>query len=114
MSHDISIDFEGKSSSFDELTRFVEAFFNGAAEFESRETNNCHWIIIKLSGRPSHFQYEIAKYPLSELGYPADRWIEFWFYGDSAGITTRMQDDYTNTLAEGLANFIRRAIYFVK
>lgn len=64
----------------------------------------CSWQtdrwFITLPGKPT--------WPFASLGIngpplQSERWIEVWIGKDSVDVMTRMQDHFTNSVAEGLA-----------
>lgn len=82
-------------------------FFGDAAEVK---WNKDRWFVT-LKGETSVALKDVCKYAAefhNEL-MSDTRWIEVWWSeGRCIDIITRMQDDYTNCLAEGLEAVIKR------
>lgn len=88
-----------------DIETFLEDYFAGAATFEKRG-HAC--VIVRLPGAPSHpFRRLAAGTPMLAPVHAA-RWIEVVLTNASADVLTRQQDEYTNTLADGLAVALER------
>jgi len=93
----------------DEIGTVLRGFFKG---FGARVTWNQDRYFIKLPGEITHPLNRIKgayKQHGPEKGFE-DRWIEVWPSKDGKclDVMTRMQDEVTNALAEGLAQLFAR------
>ncbi len=111
MSLDRFIYWQDKKPTDEQLLHVVEDFMGGVGEIDDNYQKDGHpWWIVLLPGSPSH--------PLSRI-YPemmqyqpppgVDRCLEVCVADDCVDIITRQADDFTNALAEGLAEVMCRA-----
>lgn len=92
---------DGSQPYAQEIQWVIEDFFNGSAIIKW-DTDR---FFINLNGVPKHPLSRIIKLPES---IQTQRWIEVWIGAKCLSVLTRQQDEYTNVLADGLAEvFIR-------
>jgi hypothetical protein len=86
----------------EQVFEFITLFFNGAGivGWKSEGID----LIIALPGKPANAGAHFMGLPCS---FPGSRWIEVWLAGE-IDVLTRGADPYTNTLADGLYDYMRR------
>lgn len=106
MALDRFVYWKERCPTFQEVQHVLEDFFNGAAEVR-RSTDR--WICT-LPGAPQSPLHRVDRLLVEAPDAHADgeRWIEVFMHEDSLDIITRMADEYTNALAEGLARIFAR------
>src|ERR1019366_9963794 len=95
----------------EQLRQVVEDFFNGVGEISdnySRKHERPWWIVL-LPGTPSNPLKRIFP-EVFEHQPPGgkERWLEVVVDDGSVDVLTRQADDFTNALADGLAEVLCR------
>ena len=87
-----------------QFNTFLEDFFGGAAMWSWTGPGRA---TVRLPGRSSHPFGRLVDFPMAAPVH-AERWIEVILTAESVDILTRMQDEYTGVLADGMAAAIER------
>ena len=104
MAQDFFITFlKGKGPTKKEVKLIVCNFFGDAAKIKYDVST---WL-VSLAGKPT-WVFEGIEEDMMPRMRNTERWIEVNGYGTRVSITTRRADEYTNALAEGLANVFTR------
>ena len=97
---------ENKPTSFVEIANFLMCYMGCAQkDFSYDNTANQHRWTIGIPGVGCNPNRIIAELPDP---VSSDRWFEVVLTDESLDVLTRMQDPFTNAIAEGFAEMIAR------
>lgn len=109
MACDRFVHFKKRAPSRADVQKIIENYFGGCGVVSEGQPN---WWIIKLPGKPSSpFEGVDGGRPFPSLGHDTpERWIEVVYSntGDHIDVLTRVQDEFTNGIADQLARAFSR------
>lgn len=107
MSTDFVVNWGTKRPTGSQIQTVIEDFFNGGESIVTivREKR---WWTVTMPGRTSHPLARISPLLKKSPMEPRDRGLEVYLSSESLSVITRLQDEYVNSLAKGLAEvFVR-------
>lgn len=108
MAHDRFVYFKKERPQHADVQKILENYFGGCGTIRESQPN---WWIITLPGKPtSPFEGIAGNSAFPRMGHDdPTRWIEVVFSpGDSLDVLTRVQDEFTNGIADQLARAFTR------
>lgn len=107
MAQDRFIHFKKAGPSHDDVQKILENYFGGCGSVEESQAN---WWIIRLPGKPtSPFEGVDGNGAFPRMGHDTpERWIEVVFSPGKLDVLTRVQDEFTNGIADQLARAFAR------
>lgn len=108
MAYDRFVYWGERRPTYDEVVRVVRNVLGYAGTIEEKAgKKGLPWLVATLPGKPTLALDGIAKMA-TQCEMPKERWFEVFVHADSVDVLTRQQDEFTNAVADAVAETLKR------